>query len=284
MAEDTGEITLKYVAVGTVEKLSEILKSRCGSSKDFWFGTFKSSEHEELANKLPGLRVGPFWAAEAFTHCYASPSPDADADFASIMERVGLGQRSKKPGRKCGGAGMVYLLLNQNGFSKLYKHNMEMLANPKPKAKRKRDASKATSGKRARKDSSKKKRITLDAEEILDDAELGSGSKKNRTKVMSDPLASEWPRSATDKSDGFVAGHSRPSHLLQHDLHRRQVMVIQKRLEKMLPSLPFEQLSTTLALTKLEESMRKKKGKFDAFRADAQGTSTRRTRGGVGPS
>lgn len=52
---------------------------------------FQGSEHQELASKLPGLHVvlssathftkmapplgpaqGPFWAAEAFTHCYAS--------------------------------------------------------------------------------------------------------------------------------------------------------------------------------------------------------------------
>ncbi|CAL1134701.1 unnamed protein product [Cladocopium goreaui] len=268
MEGDAGEITLQYVAVSSVEKLGEVLKRQCGTSKDFWFGTVVSSEHQELASKLPGLHVGPFWAAEAFTHCYASQSADPDADFAALTNRYGLGQRSKKPGRKCGAPGMIYLLLNQSGFSKLYKYNMELAAAPKAKVTKasKGDARKAL-GKRS-KGSRASKTQPIDAELILDEA-TSPQQKKSRTAVVNDPLASPWPSSRSRRHD--TPDSPRLSHAAnKHDLHRRQVAVIQKRLEELLPSLPLDQLSTSWALTKLEESMRKRKGKFDEFRADVE--------------
>eukprot|EP00435_Cladocopium_sp_Y103_P036243 s27_g9.t1 len=267
MEGDAGEITLQYVAVSSVEKLGEVLKRQCGTSKDFWFGTVASSEHQELASKLPGLHVGPFWAAEAFTHCYASLSGDPDADFAALTNRYGLGQRSKKPGRKCGAAGMIYLLLNQNGFSKLYKYNMELAAAPKAKVTKasKGDARKAL-GKRSKGSRASKAPQPIDAELILDEA-TSPQQKKSRTALVNDPLASPWP-SSPRRRDPAESPRLHASN--KHDLHRRQVAVIQKRLEELLPSLPLDQLSTSLALTKLEESMRKRKGKFDEFRADVE--------------
>ncbi|CAE7916104.1 unnamed protein product, partial [Symbiodinium necroappetens] len=53
-------------------------------------------------------------------------------------------------------------------------------------------------------------------------------------------------------------------------LHQRQVQVIKKRLETILPELSFDQLSTSLVLRKLEECMQKRKGRFDGFRADVE--------------
>ncbi|CAK8985256.1 unnamed protein product [Durusdinium trenchii] len=258
-----GEVTVQYVVVKSVEKLSEVVKSKCGTSKDFWFGTFPSSEHEELANKLSSIQVGPFWAAEAFTHCYAAPSEDAQADFTRLYLQLGLGQRSSKPARRYKASGLVYVLLNLTGFSKLYKHNMRMAAAAKTARKAK------SSGKRKHKEAR-----PINAEKLLEEAETSLAdwvtSKKPRIEVISDPLASEWPDPRVAVASSSSSRPHPQSHAEKLDLHRRQVMVIQKRLEELLPSLPFDELSTSLALSKLEESMRKRKGKFDAFSADVE--------------
>eukprot|EP00913_Durusdinium_trenchii_P016537 g15542.t1 len=221
-----GEVTVQYVVVKSVEKLSEVVKSKCGTSKDFWFGTFPSSEHEELANKLSSIQVGPFWAAEAFTHCYAAPSEDAQADFTRLYLQLGLGQRSSKPARRYKASGLVHVLLNLTGFSKLYKHNMRMAAAAKTARKAK------SSGKRKHK-------------------EARSGDLL--IEVISDPLASEWPDPRVAVASSSSSRPHPQSHAEKLDLHRRQVMVIQKRLEELLPSLPFDELSTSLALSKLED-------------------------------
>ena len=266
MTSETGEeLTLEYVAVKTADQLGEVLKRKCGSSKDFWFGFLARADHEELARKLPGLQVGPFWAAEAFTHCFASLSEDAETDFARLTEKFGLGQRSRRPNRRCPGQGIVFLLLNTRGFSKLYKRNIELAAAPKTKQTERKP------GKRARdKEKDKEKRAksrlgtrTIDAEQILQDAEASRDSKRVSASVVIDPLGDDCAGSKAEAQPLPSQAGLRPP-------DQRQVAVITKRLQELLPQLPVEQLSTALALTKLEESFRKKKGRFDAFRPDIE--------------
>lgn len=55
---------------------------------------------------------------------------------------------------------------------------------------------------------------------------------------------------------------------VSEELHCHQIAVLEKRLMTLLPTLPREELSTSLVQAKLEELMRKPKGRFDKFKMD----------------
>lgn len=57
---------------------------------------------------------------------------------------------------------------------------------------------------------------------------------------------------------------------VEADLYRRQLRVLERRLEELLPGLPRQRLSTALVQSKLEESMQKPAGRLDRFQADIE--------------
>lgn len=259
-AEGTEEqLTLHYIDTGSVPKLARCHMRFCGRhGRDFWLGSFAGS-HDELARKLPTLQVGPFWAVAVFSHCYAATSLTPDSDAAALTEVIGLGQRLRKPQRRVSGPGLVYLLVQEQGFSKLYKYNM---------AKKLLPADRAHAGVRP---AEPKRSATKPAEESKETDAAAPAQKVPRLQALtmvSDPLADPAGKSLKQKpkqrarTGGEAEGE--PS------LHQRQVEVIKKRLATILPQLPFDQLRTSLVLTKLEECMQKRKGRFDGFRADIE--------------
>lgn len=62
-------------------------------------------------------------------------------------------------------------------------------------------------------------------------------------------------------------GHGRCEEVSE-ELHCQQIAVLEKRLMTLLPTLPREVLSTSMVQAKLEELMRKPRGRFDKFRMD----------------
>lgn len=109
-------------------------------------------------------------------------SSEADLDFIRLTERYGLGQRPRKPGRKCPGAGLVYLLLQLGGYSKLYKYNLDMASTPAPR----REA--------VRRPKEKRRAVEplMGAEEVLEEA--AAAPKRQRTEVRADPLSARHGR------------------------------------------------------------------------------------------
>lgn len=229
----------------------------CGKhGRDFWLGTFAGS-HDELAQKLPSLQVGPFWAVAVFSHCYAAMSLTPDTDAAALTEVIGLGQRLRKPQRRGSGPGLVYLLVQERGFSKLYKYNMEKKLLP---------ADREHAGVRP---AAPKRSPTKPAEESKEGDATTPAHKVPRLQALTmvaDPLADPAGKSSKQKPKRARTGEAQG----EPSLHQRQVQVIKKRLETILPELPFDQLSTSLVLRKLEECMQKRKGRFDGFRADVE--------------
>jgi len=264
-------VTLNYVNVNSVQMLVDCQRRHCGKNgRDFWLGCISGTSHEALTETLPTMQVGPFWAAVAFSHCYAALSSTPEEDVAALTKKLGLGLRLRNPARQVIGPGLVYLLVKEDGFSMLYKYNVLKKLIPKD------PQPSASAGElRGSSSHSRKRSIPCRNEEEIPASAKQSKQKKSSHRleavsVVSDPLTSSTMsrQAASDKSAN--TSNREPGHQPHSELHLRQVAVIKKRLDKILPDLPFESLSTSLALTKLEECMQKRKGRFDGFRADIE--------------
>jgi len=236
--------TTMELHVTTMDILTaELTKS---SKLSFWVTAWQGCSGEEAKKKAVAAQMEGQMAIERFKRCLLVDVPDCQLACLQLNSKFGLGQRKQVPrARSASGAVAVF-------FTSLGRQAQDMAtaASPPPK--------------RSRTDQGPASEQKLSSSPLLPFSAAAEtpdrvARRPADTASVQTPVKAEKPKAAASSSTDDADSE---------DLYFRQVTVLDKKLQELLPTLPEDTLNTAFVQKKLEEYMRKPFGRLDKFKLD----------------
>lgn len=211
------------------------LVAELSRTRRFWITCWQGLDAEEGKKKAVGSVMENQPATERFKRCLFAEVQDCQQASVNIEKVCGMGLRSSRV-RSKSAPGVVAVFLVDEA----------------PAARSRRVAAAPVAATPESKSGPSKKRRLDIAQDgpLLPIEDAGSPQKAARTKEAARPARG---KAASADSE---------------DLYFRQVLVLEKRMGELLPSLPVEMLATPYVQAKLEDLMQKPHGRFDKFKTD----------------